>query len=30
MFLFQFDVSKSENVTRLFEEVDKSLGNLDL
>ena len=28
--LFQFDVSKSENVTRLFEEVDKSLGNLDL
>ena len=28
--LFQFDVSKAENVTRLFEEVDKSLGNLDL
>ena len=28
--LFQFDVSKSENVTRLFEEVEKSLGNLDL
>ena len=28
--LFQYDVSKSENVTRLFEEVDKSLRNLDL
>ena len=28
--LFQYDVSKSENVTRLFEEVDKSLQNLDL
>ena len=27
--LFQF-VSKSENVTGLFEEVDKDLGNLDL
>ena len=28
--LFQYDVSKSENVTRLFKDVDKSLGNLDL
>ena len=28
--LFQFDVSNSENVIRLFEEVDNSLGNLDL
>ena len=28
--LFQFDVSKSESVNELFQDVDKYLGNLDL
>ena len=28
--LFQFDVSKPELVHKLFKDIDKSLGNLDL